>query len=238
VAIGETITVEKSLLRAEDILGWDAANWSACLRFWEPHLSGGHGDCLELGCGPGGISLWLALKGHRVVCSDLIAPSQAIRDWHRRCGAADCIRYETVDATNISCEAQFDIVVIKSVLGGIWAYKGLRGLRQSLRQIHTALKPGGKLLFAENLRATPLHMFCRSYFLARDSAWKYPTATMILRLLRDFSAVEYRLSGFLGTFGRSERQRAMLSYVDRVIVPVLPQRWRYIMSGVAVKEPA
>jgi SAM-dependent methyltransferase len=223
------------LVSAEDILSWDVANWSACLRFWEPHLAAGRCDCLELGCGPGGISLWLALQGQRVVCSDVIAPRQAIQDWHRQCGVADRISYETIDATKIPYEAAFDFVVAKSVLGGIWSQKGLRGLPQAMRQIHKSLKPGGKLLFAENLRATPLHMFCRNYFLKRDCAWKYPTANMILRLLADFSTVEYRLSGFLGTFGRTERQRTMFSYVDRVIVPMLPKQWRYIMSGVAVK---
>ena len=64
---------EMAPLLLQDILGWDALNWSVCLRVWEPIISTSNGplDCLEIGCGPGGLSLWLASKGHNVVCSDL-----------------------------------------------------------------------------------------------------------------------------------------------------------------------
>ncbi len=220
-----------------DILGWDAVNWSACLDIWGPHVSAGPVDCLEIGCGPGGVSLWLASKGHRVVCSDLANPAEAVRDLHRRYGVDGKIAYEAVDCTDMPYVERFDVVVLKSVLGGVWAHCGRDGVERAVQGIHRALRPGGMLLFAENLRATALHMFCRRRLLRRTrDSWVYPTVSELEKALARFSTLHYQLTGFLGAFGRDEWQRSILGRVDRLVVPLVPRRWRYIMAGVAVKR--
>ena len=54
-----------------DVLAGHGPNWSRCLRVWEPAVSDGPLDCLEIGCSTGGLSLWLASRGHAV---DLLGP--------------------------------------------------------------------------------------------------------------------------------------------------------------------
>ena len=68
-----------------DIVGWDIVNWSRALRFWDAHLGerGTSASCLELGSGAkGSLSLWLALRGNRVLCSDLGGVPEATRRTH------------------------------------------------------------------------------------------------------------------------------------------------------------
>ena len=57
------------------------------LDFWSARLRGQSGlDGLEIGAGAGGLSLWLALNGHRVTCSDrsdVARASAALDHWLR-----------------------------------------------------------------------------------------------------------------------------------------------------------
>jgi SAM-dependent methyltransferase len=224
------------MITTKDIIDWDIMNWSICLKVWEAHVPIEPSDCLEIGCGRGGLSLWLASKGHRVVCSDINGPGESARQLHKSHGVADKISYEAIDATDIPYKERFDIVVMKSVLGGIWAHCGLEKTHQVIREIHKSLKPKGKLLFIENLRATPIHMFCRKRFLNRhEKSWHYPSIEEMRDFLSGFSSVKYELSGLLGAFGRTETQRMIMGYIDKVLVPATPKNWRYIMTGVAVK---
>jgi len=219
------------------VLGWDAENWSLALRLWDPHVPQGFGNCLELGCGPGGISLWLASKGNHVVCSDIKGPSESARDLHRLHGVSKLVNYQEINAIAIPYREQFDIIAIKSVLGGILAHYGKDGLHLVIQEVHKALKPGGKLLFAENLQATSLHMYCRRQFLGRDaSQWIYPSLEEFLGFLAPFPTTHYQTAGFLGAFGRREWQRTMLGHIDKVLVPILPTRARYLVAGVAAKK--
>jgi SAM-dependent methyltransferase len=223
------------MLSEEDFIGWDVENWTECFRLWEPHVSAAKIHCLEIGSGPGGGSLWLASKGHSVVCSDIGGPSADARALHRKHALHQHIDYQDLDAANIPYQSRFDVILVKSVLGGIWGRLGMDTVQRAVAGIHRALKPNGKLLFAENLRSTRFHMFCRERFLGRDRDWKYPTSDGVLNLLSQFSTVDYRLGGFLGAFGRTERQRTLLAFMDHLLVPLLPSRWCYIMAGVAYK---
>jgi SAM-dependent methyltransferase len=146
------------------------------------------------------------------------------------------VSYSAIDATRIPYDGHFDVIALKSVLGGIAAAAGLDSAAQAVREIYKALRPGGRFLIAENLRATRVHMFCRRRLQRRnESEWRYFTIEEMRRLLDDFSSVEYSARGFLGTFGRTERQRAILGRIDRLLHPWLPERLKYIFFGVAVK---
>ena len=218
---------------------WDVVNWAKALTFWENHveLTGKRLRCLELGSRRGGLSLWLALKGNDVVCSDYENPESQASAVHNQYTYEGSITYESIDATSIPYENNFDIVVFKSILGGI-AREGKGHLKQLVvDEVYKALKPGGVVLFAENLVASPMHQFLRSRLTKWGGYWNYLEVSEIDELFKAYHALEFRTAGFLGAFGRSESQRNMLGKVDTWIFDrMASDAMKYIVFGLAAKE--
>lgn len=220
-----------------DALQWDVTNWSAALDFWSKHapLTGSALDCLEIGANSGGISMWLARQGHRVVCSDLGGAEKRARPLIERHGVLDRVTFEDLDATAIPYAERFDIVVFKSVLGGI-GYDGAEKQRAAIESMYRALKSGGLLLFAENLTGSALHRFLRSRYIRWGTRWRYVTVDEMRDFLNVFRNVQFGTTGFFGALGRSEKQRRMLATIDHLGVnAIVPPSWRYVIYGVARK---
>jgi len=222
-----------------DIVGWDIVNWSRALRFWDAHLDfrGESPSCLELGCGAkGSLSLWLALHGNRVVCSDFGGVPEATRRTHERYGISNLVEYADVDARRMTFVNDFDVVVFKSMLGGISQDLPGADAEHIVRNIYAALRPGGVLLFAENLESTALHAYLRKRFAAGAKGWRYFTRRELESTLAQFGSFESKTFGCLGCFGRSETQRRMLGRLDeRVLDRIVPSNWHYIAAIAARK---
>jgi SAM-dependent methyltransferase len=223
----------------EDIVGWDVVNWSRALDYWESTLDLELAGCraLELGCGGnGGVSLWLATKGCKVTCSGYQGVEDAARTAHRAYGVEHLIRYETIDACAIPFREAFDLVCYKSVLGRIVQDGSLQVGRDVVAQIRQALKPGGRLLFAENLASTRLHHALRQRWGTGKNHWRYFTIEELVGLHAGFTTFEYATFGLTGCLGRTERQRRLLGRLDgRWLDGMVPDRWHYIMAGIATK---
>jgi SAM-dependent methyltransferase len=220
-----------------DFVEWDLSNWSPALDFWlqSTSLDLSNSLALELGAGLGGLSLWLALKGARVVCTDLKGATAEARALHARHNVQHLISYQAVDATSIPYAGQFDIVLFKSVLGDV-GRGGRRELQEkALREIYRSLKPGGELWFAENLTGSALHRFARR-FIRRGSLWRYVSPAEVKEFLSPFRRYSYRTTGFLAVFGRGGWPRNLLGALDRLLFNhVVPERWRYVVIGAAKK---
>ncbi|MGB0423738.1 MAG: SAM-dependent methyltransferase, partial [Flavobacteriales bacterium] len=185
-----------------DIVQWDIHNWSKALPFWEQALPTEPLICLELGGRTGGLSLWLALKGHQVTCSDLRLPRETAEALHQKYKVDHLVTYETIDASKIPHENKFDVIVFKSMLGAV-AMKGQNHKKQeAIDQMEKALKPGGILLFSENLEASQLHQWARKKFNKWGENWNYLKFNEVPELLGNFEKVETRTDGFLAAFGR------------------------------------
>lgn len=229
----------ESQYKIKDVIQWDVKNWAGALNFWENHTALDFTGlaALDLGARDGGLSLWLALKGCEVICSDIDGPSDKAKSLHSKYGVSDSIKYEKIDALDIPYRNQFDIVILKSVLGGIGANSQIEKQKRTIEQIHKVLKPGGKFLFAENLIASPLHQYLRKKFLNWGKRWQYISIDEMKSFLDIFESYQYFVSGFLGSFGRNEWQRAVFGGIDRLSFDyVLPEKWHYIMIGLAVKK--
>ncbi len=223
-----------------DIVTWDVRTWSTAVLFWERVLGAPTKRlrCLEIGAGPGGPSLWLALQGHEVLCTNWQATEAQAAPLHERYeasgGIAGSISYLDVDATQIPFENEFDLVVFKSVIGGVGTKEAQD---RAMAGIHRALKPGGRLIFAENLRGTVLHRLARAIaYKVRGTSWRYVTVKELRPHLARYGSHEVRTTGFASMFGLREKQRNALAAVDeKLFNRTVPESWHYVSYGTAIK---
>ena len=218
-----------------DILGWDQRNWFTFLEFSQRFLeeSPRGQRAIEVGARRGGLSLFLALQGYAVVCSDLYNPESLARETHRKYGVTGNITYAAVDILNAPYpDHSFDIVMFKSVLGYL---KTLEKQRHAVKELHRILKPGGRLLFAENAVGSRLHQYLRSKFITRTPHWRFVTGDEVKEMSSIFSQVIIDRFGFAGLLGWNEKVRNILGVFDSFIVPFTPPGWRYIILGCATK---
>jgi SAM-dependent methyltransferase len=219
----------------KDIIEWDIYNWSRAFNFWNENVNVNNQgfQCLELGARGGGLSLWLADQENKVICSDIINLVETAAILHRKHGGTKTISYEIIDATNIPYENHFDIVILKSVLGGIGNNDKVA---IAINQIYKALKPGGHFIFAENLKASGFHMIMRRLFSGCGTIWNYLDYNFLIETLKIFNDVKLKKLGMFGVFGRNEFQKEMLGKMDKYFFEkIFPEKWFYIMAGVARK---
>lgn len=221
----------------DEIIQWDVLTWSKALHYWDKKVNwDGVHTALELGAREGGISLWLAQKGIQVLCSDYENAEVTALPLHQKFGVTDRISYQDIDATQIPHENHFDLIVFKSIVGGIGKFGGLEAQKKVFEQIHKALKPGGVLLYAENLVSSSLHQYMRKKYNAWGDYWRYLSKEELKDFLTPYHFASIHTTGFWATFGRSERQKRLLTRIDQLGPNwMFPSTWKYMGFGIAIK---
>ncbi len=223
-------------LNEKNILAWDVYNWSGALKYWESILKPSQPlECLELGANKGGLSLWLASKGHHVICNDIRPVSDEVIQYHKQFNYSGKIDYESFDAVSIPYQNKFDIIILKSVLGGVGRDGKNERIELAIQEIYKALKPGGLFLFAENLKATKFHSFFRKNFVHWAKDWNYMEKTQFEKYMKPFSELNIKTAGFLGAFGFNETSKTILGKIDTGLFNGLPGGCHYIIYGYAKK---
>lgn len=219
----------------KDVLEWDIENWSRAVGFWESlgQLEDIKGkEVLDIGGKNGGISLYWSLKGAHVVCSDIDEKNfTKARQLHQKYGVDKQIKYEIVDALNMSYENEFDIISFKSVLGGIGRDDNFENQKQMMKNIHKALKTDGFCYYVENLKASGLHQFLRKRLTAWGSSWRYIDLSEIMELGEGFCEIYYKTFGFLGVFGKGGGMGKCDKLIDRYVM----DKHKYIVSCILKK---
>ncbi|CEG13959.1 conserved hypothetical protein [groundwater metagenome] len=235
--------IDKETLK--DIVEWDVKNWSNGLKYWEKETRLDLSKCraLEIGARNGGCSLWLALHGCSVVCSDLNGPTEKAKKIHKKYGVSNLIEYASVDVTNIPYEDNtFDIVIFKSVIGGVGRDDHKERQTTAFREINRVLKHSGELFFAENLDASSLHKFIRKTIMGKfrkyrwTTSWRWINLDELEEFLSPFSSVKYATYGFFGAFHLHIYPIGIfLGTIDKFIEQFTPKSWKYIAFGIAIK---
>ena len=222
----------------KEIIQWDVRAWSKALKFWEKNIYWKENmTALDLGAREGGLSLWLAQKGVNTVCSDYSNAKKQAEPLHSKHKLSATIDYQDIDATNIPYENHFDIIIFKSIIGGISQGADIEIQKKVFEEIEKALKPGGVLLFAENLSSTQLHKKLREKFNKWGDYWRYLSLADMKNLLAPFESYKIQTTGFLGTFGRNEKQKNLLTRIDEISFNhITPANWKYIGYGIAQKS--
>lgn len=224
---------------ASSIIEWDVFTWSRALSFWRSHARGSLVDAkvLEIGARDGGLTHWLVHEGaFEVTATDVGFPTERAAISHRDYIQSGRVRHESLDATRITQTGEYDVVVFKSVLGSIGGTLGRAGQAAAIEGMLRALRPGGILLWAENLAASPMHEAARRQWVPWADRWLYPTLAELRRLLMPFSSTEWSSAGFTAAFGRTESQRRLLASLDAAVLEwVVPREWNYVAFGVSRK---
>ena len=222
-----------------DISGWDVETWGKFLSFLEgTGIDFRDKRVLEVGAGNGGLSLYFAKQGAKVVCTDS-RWRDGIEENHRRNGVTDQIEYRQAGINDLSqyYENTFDIIVCKAVLGGI-GLGGNGNLAEGVHEIYKCLKPGGYFIFCDSMRASYIHAAARKRF---GSNWHYFTREEIMELCHEFTLISEQYYGYLAPFTRILRDhyriRNFFGKVDSVFFEkILPDRKKYMGSFAFRKE--
>jgi SAM-dependent methyltransferase len=223
-------------LPIRDIFQWDSVNWSRSLRLWNKVLDSSPGIALEIGGREGGLALLAALHGHQALCSDLENPEHIATPFHSRHNTGKLIRYASVNALDIPYKDEFDMVMVKSVITMIGRH-GRKDLQQkALDEIFAALKPGGYLLFAENMKGSRLHVWLRNRFVPWGNEAGYLDWKEASVWFASKGELQFGTAGFFASFGRSESQRRMLGKLDKITDWIWPLNMKYMVYGI-VRKP-
>jgi len=229
---------------AADIVGWDVRTWARAVEAWRRALARAEArqpgrplEALELGAGPGGPSLWLTLKGHHVTCTNYDNTELLARPLHERYGVADRITYRDLDVLSSTPDSErYDVIVFKSVLGGLGGEDASRAAA-AMAWIRASLRPGGTLLFAENIRGTWGHRLARRIaYRVRGASWRFLPLSELRAHLAGFESVELAEGGVLAVLGTTESKRDVLAKVDQAFLDrIVPRSWHYMAYGSAMK---
>lgn len=227
-----------------DIIEWDVLNWSQLIRFWSPVIDQlpQNSDILAIGERNGGLTTWLALLGHNVVCTDREFPTKKAEEDHSSLGLTKKVTYASLDIVNSDwAPNSFDLVIGKSVIGGLKAAPADRTTRnfgvqqKAVNNVHALLKNGGYFLSAENMQGSVLVQQYRKYR-NRERGWRYLSWSELPSLYERFHLKQVRSFGILPTNFNSRFVNQVCYLANRYILTILPKEYKYISFVVAQKN--
>ena len=212
-------------------LDWDIPNWSRALTFLDKHKQNKFDGkkVLEIGANNGTLSVWAAINGAQVICSDIDGPSEFAEKRINQLKLKN-VDFEYLDVLNLVYKNEFDFILFKSLLGGIGRKNCIEKQVLVMKKINQALIPGGECLFIENMKGLWFHQFYRNRYGAGKNDWHYPSLKEFNQFSKLFNKVSYRTFGFIGVnnFPLKNIRAKLDPYLEHIIHP----NWNYIYAGI------
>lgn len=233
-----------SELPVKDIIEWDILNWSQIIPQWTPIIESMPKDSKVLAVGErdGGLSLWLALLGFDVTCTDRVGPTQEAGKLHKKYGVEDKVSYKELDIVNCDWDGeQYDIILIKSVIGGVMAVYGDKTTRnfdtqkKAVANMYHLLKPGGVLLSVENMKGNSLLHLMRKVT-GKAGGWRHFTWQEIKELYGSFDEVKTKTFGVLPTLFSNNAINKINFSLNKYLLDILPPQTKYVAITTARKK--
>jgi SAM-dependent methyltransferase len=230
-------------LPIKDIIEWDVPNWAELVRVWQPILEQipKTSKALAIGERNGGLALYLALMGFNVVCTDRIPDFDNAIALHHKYGIENRIQYKVFDIVHAESEtAQYDIIVAKSVIGGLKLDATDRNTRnfevqqRAVNNIHKMLKPGGYFLSAENLEGALLTRILRQ-MVGKSKGWRYLRHSELSLLFNKFSSVQISTFGIIPSNLPYKAINQLNFLVNKSFFSLFPASFKYIAFSVVRK---
>ena len=219
-----------------DIIEWDVLNWSQLIHYWNPIIEKLPKDSKILAIGErnGGLSLWLALNGFHVICSDREGPTSKGIEIHRKYDILDRISYISYDVVNNSyLNNKYDLIIAKSLLGGLKikyddaSTRNHKTRELAIKNIYSLLNQNGYVLFAENMKGSQLLNLVRM-LLGKHKGWYYFTIYDIQKLFSNFSDLEIKAFGILPTNYSNKHVNKVFYLLNKYIFDYLPASFKYV----------
>jgi 2-polyprenyl-3-methyl-5-hydroxy-6-metoxy-1,4-benzoquinol methylase len=192
---------------------------------------------LELGCGSGHLSVYLAKLGNQVTAIDVsekaVANTKQLAVYNKVENAVEVLTLDAMRLTELN--KKYDLVIGKFILHHIEPFGGF------VRAAADVMAPGGKLLFLENNSRSSLLMWCRAHLSGKYGLPKYGDSDEfplepgeIDALRKQFLKVDIRYPEFLFfnlfgvyVFNRSKPIQIFLKGIDDLLYKYLPGIRKY-----------
>ena len=236
----------------EDIIGWDTIVWGQSLKFFDENINFKKiKNALELGSGTyGGYSLYFASKNIDTICSNPFGNFDSAKKIHFKYNFSKKIKYEKIDALDIPYKNKFDCISFKSVLGVLGnqkeRFKNVNSQKRMINNISKALKKGGYLIFAENLKGSKFHQYIlNKYGWGKNyTGWRYFSVKEYLDIVgNDFELLNYKTTGVIGNMVSKkkipfkERIKRIFGKIDIYILDkIFKENSRYVIFTVFKKK--
>jgi SAM-dependent methyltransferase len=219
---------------------WDIPTWTRAVEYWTIKLASRRNcSALEIGSRDAQLATLLTRRFNLdVVCTELYWPHATAAGLSNDAGADSRVGFCINDARQLPFRDQsFDVVLAKSVLGGIAgvadaAIGPQAGLRGVLAECARVIRPGGLLLVAEGVEASPVHRRLRA---SREwnQWWHYPSLTEFRASLAELGQVDLRTTGLVSAIvpDRLGPLKKLISAADEIVSRAAPERLRYLAYG-------
>lgn len=215
-------------------LQWDELAWGKCLGLFKKIVTEkGISSGLEIAANKGGISLFFASElGINMLCTDLDNPEERFNTVYKNLSTSN-IKFAAINGLDMKlADNSIEMLVFKSFLGGMRTFENQQ---KAMNEIYRVLKPGGVLLFAENLGGSKLHRFFRRMLVPWGTSWRYITIGELEELIAPFGEKQIETFGFFSAFGKINFLKKLFYMFDQSTNSVLPNSMKYICYGYAIK---